>query len=140
MAVHYEVPIGKTFMISGPANVTVRGGETPMVIDDAAEFQSSIPTITSLNPTSVESGTADITLEVLGTGFTADSIIVFADLDEPTTFDAEANSVSTGVKPSLFAPAIVKVCVRNGPARSQSTNFEFTAPGGAARQAKSREK
>jgi len=127
MAVHYDVPIGKTLVISGPANVSIKGGEAPMVVDDAAELQAASPQITALSPNTVESGADDIVMTVTGTGFDATSTIVFADLDEPTTLHDDG-TLSTGVKPSLFAPATVKVAVRNGPARSTPTDFVFTDP------------
>jgi hypothetical protein len=129
MAVFYGVPVGKTFIISGPADVTVKGGEHPMIVDDAGEFQQAAPAISALDPATVESGSADIVLKITGTNFTASSVIVFADYDEPTTFNEADGTLSTGVKPSLFAPATVQVAVRNGPARSNALDFEFTDPG-----------
>lgn len=128
MAVHYEVPVGQTLVISGPANVSVKGGETPMVVEAASEITDAAPTVTALDPATAESGAADLTLKITGTGFSSSSIIVFADHDEPTTF-AEDGTLSTGVRPSLFAPAVVPVAVRNGPARSGALDFTFTDPG-----------
>jgi hypothetical protein len=127
MGVHYEVPVGQTLVISGPANVTVKGGEMPMVVDDASAIASAAPAITALEPPSVESGAADIVLVVSGTGFDASSTIVFGDQDEPTTLN-EDGTLSTGVKPGMFAPATVPVVVRNGPARSAPVDFTFVDP------------
>jgi hypothetical protein len=127
MSVHYEVPIGQTLVISGPANVRVVGGEMPMVVDDAGAIAAAAPAITSLDPATVESGSPDITLVVSGTGFDASSTIVFADQDEPTTLNDDG-TLSTGVKPGMFAPATVPVAVRNGPARSAPMDFTFVDP------------
>jgi hypothetical protein len=131
MAVHYEVPAGQNLVISGPANVTIKGGEMPLIGEDAADLAASAPTLSALDPDTVESGAEDITLVISGTGFDGNSTIVFGDYDEPTTFDAAAGTVSTGVKPSLFAPAVVPVLVRNGPARSQPLDFTFIDPAAA---------
>jgi hypothetical protein len=137
MAVHYEVPIGKTFVVSGPANVRVTGGESPLIVDDVTEFQDAAPTITSIAPDTAEAGSPDdITMIVTGTDLSANTIIVFADQDERTTFNADG-TVSTIVKPSIFvSPDTVPVAVRNGPARSAAVDFTFTDPAGAARTSK----
>lgn len=130
MAVHYEVPAGQSLVIAGPANVSVKGGEVPMVVDDAAELQAAAPTISALDPNTAETGGPDFTLTITGTGLTNDSVIVFGTHDEPTTLAADGLSVTTGVKPSLFAnPDTVPVVVRNGPARSAALDFTFTDPG-----------
>jgi hypothetical protein len=136
MAVHYEVPAGKSLVISGPANITVKGGELPMVVDDAADFQAAAPTLSALDPSTAESGAADLTLTITGTGFDGNSVIVFGDVDEPTTLN-EDGTVSTGVKPTMFAPAVVPVRVRNGPARSAPLDFSFVDPAVAGRKRKS---
>jgi hypothetical protein len=139
MAVHYEVKVGETFMVSGPANVTVKGGETPLVVDSAEDFQAHAPTITSLEPATAESGSEDFTLYVTGENFTGDTILVFGDQDEPTTLN-EDGTVSTIVKPSIFAPAAVPVAVRNGPARSAPVDFIFTDPDAPETTSKGRKK
>ena len=86
------------------------------------------PTISGLEPAEAVSGDPDFTLVVSGTNFFAGSVIVFGTQDEPTTFDEEAGTLSTGVKPSLFAPATVPVKIRNGPLVSDSSDFVFTGP------------
>jgi len=86
------------------------------------------PVISSLEPAEAISGDPDFTLVISGDNFFSGSVIVFGDHDEPTTFDEEAGTVSTGVKPSLFAPATVPVKVRNGPLVSDPSDFTFTGP------------
>jgi hypothetical protein len=134
MAVTYDVPAGKVFAIAGGASVSVKGThEHPLIVDNLAELQAAAPSITSLDPSSIEIGTTDIDLIVHGTGFDENSIIVFSNYDEPTTLLPDG-TLTTGVKPSLWAnPDTVKVAVRNGPAYSASVDFEFTDP--AAREA-----
>jgi hypothetical protein len=128
MAVHYEVPAGKTFAIAGPANITVKGGEMPVVVDNLAEAQAAAPVLSSLEPASAESGSEDFRIALSGENFTAGSVIVFGTMDEPTTLEQDG-TLTTGVKPSLFAPAVVPVSVRNGPLHSNSVDFTFTEPG-----------
>jgi hypothetical protein len=128
MAIHYEVPAGKTFAIAGPANVTVKGGEMPVIVDTLAEAQESAPSLTSIEPSTAESGAEDLTLVVTGENFTAQSVIIFGTMDEPTTLQADG-TLTTGVKPSLFAPAVVPVSVRNGPLHSGPLDFTFTEAG-----------
>jgi hypothetical protein len=60
------------------------------------------PTIESLDPDEADAGDAeDITMHVRGSGFTAQSVIVFNGHDEPTVFVDEGD-ITTIVKPSLF--------------------------------------
>ena len=84
------------------------------------------PVIESISPASCMVGDPDFPLLVYGDNFFADSVINFAGHDEPTTFDADAKTLSTGVKPSLWAePVIVPVIIKNGPVSSGPVDFEF---------------
>ena len=84
------------------------------------------PVIESLSPASCMVGDPDFPLIVYGDNFFADSVINFAGHDEPTTFDPDAKTLSTGVKPSLWAePVIVDVIIKNGPVSSGPVAFEF---------------
>ena len=85
-----------------------------------------MPVITSLEPATCAIGDPDFTLDVVGTGFSAESVIHFAGHDEPTVFN-EPDTVSTGVKPSLWLePVTVQCSVRNGPVESDPVDFVFT--------------
>jgi hypothetical protein len=130
---HYEVKAGEKLVVAGPANVTIKGGEYPLTVESLEDAQGLAPTVTSLDPATAVSGDPDIVMKVVGTNFTADTVIVFGTLDEPTTLISDTE-VSTGVKPSLFAPAAVPVKVRNGPLGSNSLDFTFTETGGAQRR------
>jgi hypothetical protein len=84
------------------------------------------PAITGIEPASCMVGDPDFQLVVSGTNFFGDSVIHFAGHDEPTTFDTTAKTLSTGVKPSLWAePVTVQVQIRNGPEMSAPVDFEF---------------
>ena len=130
MAQHYEVPEGESLLIEGPANIIVKTGKFPKVgilPDQPEPPEQTAPVLTALEPATVESGSEDVTLYVTGSGLNAESVLIFGTLDEPTTHN-EDGTVSTIVKPSLFAPAEVPVTVRNGEAQSNSLIFTFTEP------------
>jgi hypothetical protein len=128
MATHH-VDAGKEMRIVGPAKVQIQGAafETHFTIEDFVP--ENPPTVTSLSPDTAVSGDPDFTLYVSGENFTAQSVIHFGLNDEPTTHNADG-TLSTGVKPSLFAPAEVDVTVRTGPIESEPATFTFTAPAG----------
>lgn len=85
------------------------------------------PVLTSLSPDTAVSGDPDFTLSCVGTGFDSNTTITFGTNDEPTTLVSDTE-VTTIVKPSLFAPAVVPVSVHNGQVVSESVNFTFTEP------------
>jgi len=128
MATHH-IDAGKEMRIVGPAKVQIQGAafETHFTIQDFVP--ENPPEVTSLSPNTAVSGDPDFTLYVSGENFTAQSVIHFGLNDEPTTHNADG-TLSTGVKPSLFAPAEVDVCVRTGPLESNIVTFTFTAPAG----------
>lgn len=86
------------------------------------------PVISTLSPaTAIANDPTDIEMIVDGTGFTAQSTIVFNGFDEPTDY-ISPTQVRTGVRPSLFeVPADCPVEVRNGTGISNSLTFSFTA-------------
>lgn len=98
--------------------------------DPANPVAPPAPVISSISPSTAVCGDVDLEMLVTGTGFTADSIITFNGLDEPTDFHSDT-SVGTGVKPSLFlVPATCPVAVRGPGGTSNSVSFEFTAAAG----------
>ena len=97
-----------------------------------------VPSISSLNPTEVETGGEDFTLYVSGENIFRDSVINFAGQDEPSTLN-EDGTLSTVVKPSLWAdPVTVPVLIKNGPESSEPVDFAFNAPA-ASRSKKKKE-
>ena len=84
------------------------------------------PAISSLEPADCVIGGEDFTLVVSGTQFYPGSVIFFAGHDEPTTYDEDGATLSTGVKPSLWAnPVVVQVQVRNLDKWSEPVDFTF---------------
>ena len=104
---------------------------TPMSINEPPELPDlPPPVISALTPDSCTVGEPDFTLVVSGENFFAGSVIFFAGHEEPTTFDAEAGTLSTGVKPSLWAePVVVQCQVINGEKMSAPVDFTFAAEG-----------
>jgi hypothetical protein len=101
------------------------------------DIEVPVPAITNLNPASCLTGDPDFPLIISGDNFFGDSVINFAGQDEPTTYDADAKTLSTIVKPSLWAePVVVQVIIKNGPAQSGSVDFEFAAPASRAKKGK----
>jgi hypothetical protein len=90
-------------------------------------MQEAAFSLDSLSPDTVVSGSDDLTLSCIGSSFNAETIIKFGDFDEPTTL-VSSTEVTTIVKPSLFAPAVVPVQVHNGPVYSAPLYFSFTEP------------
>jgi hypothetical protein len=85
------------------------------------------PVLHSILPSDAVSGDPDFVLHCRGANFGSESVIHFGIEDEPTTF-VSSTEVTTGVKPSLFAPAVVPVTIRNGTKLSEPVDFTFTEP------------
>lgn len=96
---------------------------------------AAAPTLDSLSPHSAVSGDPnDIVMSAIGTGFTADSIIVFNGHPEPTTFVSDTE-LTTGVKPSLFVvPAVCPVEIHTLSQVTDALDFTFTEPAGTQRR------
>jgi hypothetical protein len=103
-------------------------------VQDMLKAGGEIPTLTSLDPDTAVLGDPDLVMTCHGSGFTATSVINFADQDEPTTLVSDT-AVTTGVKPSLgWGAGPQPVYVRSGSAVSETLQFTFTEP--AARTTK----
>jgi len=82
------------------------------------------PSISSISPTEISIGDDSTTLYVTGENFFADSVIVFAGQNEPTTF--ADGKLSTGINMDVWhGPDVVKVSVKNGPEQSNEVDFTF---------------
>jgi hypothetical protein len=85
------------------------------------------PTVTSLDPATCVSGDPPFTLSVIGTGFSSNCNIVFANSVEVGVF-VSPTEMTTKVVPAIFAPAIVPVYVKdNFGQESAPVDFTFTA-------------
>ena len=82
------------------------------------------PSITSLEPSECTLGEPSFTMYVSGENFFADSVIVFAGQNEPTTF--ADGKLSTGINMDMWhGPDSVEVFIKNGPEMSNVEYFTF---------------
>lgn len=87
------------------------------------------PAITSVAPTSIPYGTPQLTVGVVGTGFTAETAVVWRGADVPTTM-VDDKLVQFMVDPSIESVAHTEqVSVHNGNLYSNTKTFSFVAPG-----------
>lgn len=90
------------------------------------------PAVTSLAPSSIPYGTPQLTVGVVGTGFTEDSVITWNGVDVATTM-VDDKLLQTIVDPSVEGVAhSVPVGVHNGNLYSGTKPFSFVAPGADA--------
>lgn len=101
---------------------------------DARAAVEPTTSATSLLPPSAAIGDPSFMLRVVGSGFDATSVIVFAGEDEPTTF-VSAEELTTGVDMSVWLgpdpaiPVLVRTTLEDG--TEEETNaleFAFTEP------------
>jgi hypothetical protein len=100
---------------------------------------TTAPTLAALVPDTVALGAPSFTLQVTGTGFTAQSVIVFAGHDEPTTVVSDTE-LTTGVDMTVWlAPDVVPVTVRNADGQvTDPVSFTFTETAGTREAGKGR--
>jgi len=113
---------GRTTMVL-PASIN-----EPPSVDDLPPDAIHEPTITSLSPDGAVLGEPSFTMFVSGTNLFAQSVIVFAGQDEPTTLNADG-TLSTGINMDVWhGPDTVQVSVKNGSKMSNELPFTFAAP------------
>jgi len=113
---------GRTTMVL-PASIN-----EPPSVDDLPPDAIPEPTITSLSPDGAVLGEPSFTMFVSGTNLFAQSVIVFAGQDEPTTLNADG-TLSTGINMDVWhGPDTVQVSVKNGSKMSNELPFTFAAP------------
>jgi len=99
----------------------ITGGSGGTPAPDAA------PVITELDPDECTIGEETFDIFVHGTGFTEDSVIVFAGQEEPTDLEDDG-SLSTGINMDVWnGPDTVQVSVKNGDKMSNLMDFTFHA-------------
>jgi len=99
----------------------IKGGSGGTPAPDAA------PVITELEPDEATIGEETFDMFVHGTGFTEDSVIVFAGQEEPTDLEDDG-TLSTGINMDVWnGPDTVQVSVKNGDKMSNMMDFTFHA-------------
>ena len=106
-----------------PGDLPPPSEEIPPAVADAV--------LTSLEPAELSVSAPDTTVLVKGENFTEESVIVWNNGDEPTTF-GDPTSLSTMVKPSTVDPGVplpfsVPVKVRTGEKETAELPFTFVA-------------
>jgi hypothetical protein len=89
------------------------------------EGAGAAPVVSAIEPASCAIGDPDFTVYLAGTGFTENSVIVFAGNDEPSTLEGDG-TLSTGVNMAMWhGPDTVQVGARNGDKLSNLVDFTF---------------
>lgn len=103
------------------------GGGTSNTIDFPIATPNPIPRISSLDPTSVEAGSAAFTLTVNGTSFVSNSVVRFSGVELPTTFVSDTKLTAQVSAENIANAGSVLVSVMNPvPGGGSSNNFLFT--------------
>ena len=86
------------------------------------------PVLTGLTPSTIAVGAPDFVLQVMGSGFTPQSVIHIKDIMAPTTMVSE-NELTTPIDMALvLQPTTAPITVKNGGAVSNAMDFIVTAP------------
>lgn len=121
--------IGKAFGVEINMAIVEARANRIMGMDPNADYTptpETAPEISALVPNSAAVGAAAFVLDVIGTGFNAQSVIVWNNGDETTTF-VDAQKLQTGVDPTTASgPVSIPIQVRNGTAVSALKAFTFT--------------
>ena len=97
----------------------------PPSVDELPPDAIPEPIIASLVPDGAVLGDPSFTMYIFGSNLFAQSVIVFAGQDEPTTFNADG-TLSTGINMDVWhGPDVVKVAVKNGPEISNEVDYTF---------------
>ena len=100
----------------------------PPSVDELPPDAIPTPAIVALSPDNATLGDPSFTMFITGTNLFAQSVIVFAGQDEPTTLNADG-TLSTGINMDVWhGPDTVQVSVKNGSKMSNELPFTFAAP------------
>ena len=118
---------GTTKTVVGSNMATVIGRQPVTSAVRGAAVATPAPVVSALTPNTAVLGSPNFTLHVGGTGFTPGAVIVFAGLEEPTTF-VSPTEVTTLINMAVWAgPDTLPVSVRSAAGQdSNSLPFTFT--------------
>lgn len=126
--------MGDIKSINEPWTPTAPPAETPPEpteppVDPPVNPAAPPPHLSGLQPQNAFAGDGvDVELQVIGSDFTAESVVMFDGQDKLTTY-VSATELTVIVEPSLYSPSEVPVMVRNGDGQeSDPLPFEFIAP------------
>jgi hypothetical protein len=110
---------GRTTMVL-PASIN----EAPS-LDGLPPDAIPTPNIVALSPNNATLGDPSFTMYITGTNLFAQSVIVFAGQNEPTTLNTDG-TLSTGINMDVWhGPDTVQVSVKNGSKSSNELPFTF---------------
>jgi hypothetical protein len=128
MAVH-QVAAGEQMLVVGPARVDIKGATYEEHFKVKPFSLPKAPTLTSLTPNTAVIGDPMVTMEVRGTDFIEESVIVFNGGEEATTF-VDKTKLTTGVNPETASvPGSYPVLVRTFSHETEPQFFSFTEAG-----------
>lgn len=97
--------------------------------ENAAEWMkantTNIPTLTSINPTTAVAGSADVTVTLTGTNFSAACEVLFDGQVHPSTF-VSPTSMTTVLRPATIPQTVSNLAVRKGLITTASKPFTVT--------------
>jgi len=93
---------------------------TPAASTAAVSAATAGPVISEIEPTSVLYGTRELALTVLGTGFNADSVVVFAGTTYTPSVNQDGTRLEVTVATRNLAMGRYAVTVSNGPERTST--------------------
>jgi len=118
---------GETYAVTERVLAETLRGIGFVSIDGWTDLPLEPPTITTLVPATAALGDPDVTLQVIGTGFGADSVIVWNGTDAPTTV-VSATEVTTVLPMATATAGAFPVQVRTGGNLSTPATFTITDP------------
>lgn len=135
-----QTQLSTTFTVANDAtatlglrDVTVTVNGRSRTLTNGFEVRNAVPTITSINPTTVEAGSGALTLTVTGTGYFSDTSTVQFDGASRTTTFISATELQAALPAGDAAVAgIFPITVVNsgtGGGTSNSVNFTVTTVG-----------
>jgi IPT/TIG domain len=113
-----------------PLDITTAGGTVSQTI--TVNSLNLLPSISSINPSSVTAGVGNTLLSVTGQNFDSDARILFDGQQLTTTFVSSTNVTATIPSNLLTTAGTRTVAVLNVAANEQTSNTTFTINAGAA--------
>ena len=110
-----ELEGGEVRYALGSSLATLVNGVTPIVRalrGPAFDPATDAPTLTSLTPSTAQIGAPSFTLHVIGTGFRADSVILWNGSAEPTTYVSPTEITTLVNMTTATTPAAIPVAVQ----------------------------
>ena len=123
-----------TAAVGATVQIAVRGADKVVsntvpwvVVETPAEPGELAPVLTSLSPATAVVGSANPTVHIMGTGFTAESVLVWNGTDDTSVYVSPTELTTLVDMTTVTGASTVPVKVRNGDNASNELSFAFTA-------------